>query len=67
MRTVTSVTTFNDAVGLRMSITYSDIDESSGKIITDNKRVDRIVTGSDAKAAAQVLFEYAQSFVETIE
>ena len=40
---VTSVTLFNDAVGKRISMTYSEVDES-GTIISDNKRVDRIVT-----------------------
>ena len=67
MKTVTSVTTFNDAVGLRMSMTYSEIDETTGKVIADNKRIDRVVTNADARNASQVLFAYAQSFVDTAE
>ena len=47
MKTVTSVTVWNDAVGKRMSVTYSVVDEETGKIIADNKRVDRVLTGQE--------------------
>lgn len=67
MKIVTSVTIFNDAVGMRMSITYSEIDETTGKVISDNKRIDRVVTDKDAKAHANALEEYAQTFVDTEE
>ena len=40
MKTATSVTVWNDAVGKRMSITYSEIDETTGKVISDNNRED---------------------------
>lgn len=59
-KVVTSVTTFNDAVGVRMSVTYSEIDDETGRIITDNNRYDRVVTDSSAKSASTTLFEYAQ-------
>ena len=55
----TSVTTFNDAVGVRMSVTYSEIDDETGRIISDNKRYDRVITDATAKANAQALLEYA--------
>lgn len=64
MKIVTSVTVFSDAVGKRMSITYSEVDETTGKVISDNKRIDRVVTDKDAKAHANALEEYAQTFVE---
>ena len=67
IKTVTSVTTFNDAVGKRMSITYSEIDETTGKVVTDNKRIDRVVTDNTAKANIDALNEYAQSFIDAIE
>jgi hypothetical protein len=60
-KVVTSVTTFNDAVGVRMSVTYSEIDDETGRIITDNNRYDRVVTDSSAKSASTTLFEYAQT------
>lgn len=64
MKVVTSVTVFGDAVGVRMSITYSEIDEESGKVIADNMRIDRVVTDKSAKATAATLTEYAQAFVD---
>ena len=63
MKIVTSVTIFSDAVGMRISITYSEIDEQ-GKIIKDNIRIDRVITNKDAKATASALMEYAQELVD---
>lgn len=65
MKVVTSVTVFNDAVGKRMSITYSEVDETTGKIISDNNRIDRVVTDKAAKAAIDNLNEFAQDFVDS--
>lgn len=59
MKIITSVTAFNDAVGMRMSATYSEIDDTTGRIISDNKRFDRVITDSNAKANAQALIDYA--------
>ena len=59
MKIVTSVTVFNDAVGMRMSATYSEIDDATGRIISDNNRFDRVITDAGAKSAAQDLIEYA--------
>lgn len=59
-KVITSVTVFNDAVGLRMSATYSEIDDS-GRVVKDNQRFDRVVRDSDAKSAVNDLFEYANN------
>lgn len=67
MKIVTSITIFNDAVGKRMSITYSEIDDTTGKIITDNKRVDRVLTNQTVVALADNLKEYAQEFIDNEE
>lgn len=64
MRVVTSVTIFNDAVGMRMSVTYSDVDENTGRILLDNSRIDRVITDQDVKTTANSLLEQAQTFVE---
>lgn len=64
MRVVTSVTVFNDAVGQRMSFTYSEIDESTGRIIADNRRENRVITDADAKAHAVALNAFAQTFLD---
>lgn len=63
MKVATSVTVFNDSVGKRMSVTYSEIDDTTGKIISDNKRIDRVVTDKDAKSTIDDLMDYAQEFV----
>ena len=67
MKIVTSVTVFNDAVGKRMSITYSEIDSETGKIISDNKRIDRVITDASARQTADALTAYAQTFVDAQE
>lgn len=64
MKIITSVTVWNDAVGKRMSATYSEIDDSTGKIISDNKRFDRVVTDADAKKAIDELIDYAADSLE---
>lgn len=66
IKTVTSTTTFDDAIGKRISITYSEIDEETGQVISDNKRVDRILTDKDAKSAANLLAEYAQNYIDAL-
>lgn len=64
MKIVTSIGLFNDAVGKRISITYSEINDQTGEIISDNKRIDRVVTDATARAHADALAEYAQQFVD---
>ena len=59
MKIITSVTVFNDAVGMRMSATYSEIDETTGRVISDNNRFDRVITDNTIKADATALIEYA--------
>ena len=59
MKIITSVTVFNDAVGMRMSATYSEIDETTGRVISDNNRFDRVITDANARTAAQDLISYA--------
>lgn len=65
MNKVTSVTGWNDSVGKRLSITYSEIDETTGKIITDNKRTDIVVTEKAAEELIDGLLSFAQDIVES--
>lgn len=65
MKIVTSVTVWNDAVGKRMSITYSEIDDQ-GKVISDNQRVDRVITDSTARNHADALSDYAQDYIDSL-
>lgn len=64
MKTATSVTVWNDAVGKRMSITYSEVDETTGKIISDNNREDKVITVKAEKDLVESLLELAQSKID---
>ena len=64
MKIITSATVFNDAVGMRLSATYSEVDEQTGRVVSDNQRFDRVITDTDARAAAQALLDYAGEGVE---
>ena len=59
MKIITSVTVFPDAVGMRLSATYSEVDEQTGRVISDNNRFDRVITDNTIKADAQALINYA--------
>lgn len=64
MKIITSVTVFNDAVGMRMSATYSEVDDQTGRIISDNQRFDRVITDDGVKADVQSMFGYASQSLE---
>ena len=64
MKIITSVTVFNDAVGLRMSATYSEVNDETGRVISDNQRFDRVITDAEARADAQALMNYAMDSLE---
>lgn len=59
MKIITSATVFNDAIGVRLSATYSEIDDQTGRVISDNLRFDRVVTDRDAIANAAAILKYA--------
>lgn len=64
IKTVTSATLFNDAVGKRISLTYATIDEATGKIVSDNERTDRVVTDKKLVKIMDDIMEAAQGFIE---
>ena len=64
MKIITSVTAFQDAVGMRLSATYSEVDDNTGRIISDNNRFDRVITDNSFKADAQALIDYAAGLLE---
>lgn len=59
----TSITAWNAEVGKRMSITYSEVDEVTGKQTSNNKRTDVVVMDKDIKAYIDALLDYAQSVI----
>lgn len=66
MKVVTSTTAFNDAIGVRISISYSEIDDQTGQVISDNKRIDRVVTDSTAIQKIQAVRDYAQGILDNL-
>lgn len=63
MKIVTSATVFRDSLGMRLSYTYSEVDEQTGKIISDNNRGNRMITDSGAIQHAEAVLAYAQESV----
>lgn len=47
-----------------MSASYSEIDDTTGQVISDNKRIDRVVTSSSVKAASGTVMDYAQELID---
>ena len=62
MNKVTSITILETAEGIRISITFSKIDEK-GRIIDENKRVNRIVVDPKIQTHIAALEGFAQSVV----
>ena len=66
MKIVTAVTVWNDAVGKRISIAYSEVDDTTGQIISDNKRVDRVITDTEQKTAINSVEVIAQNIIDSL-
>ena len=64
IKIVTSATVFRDSLGMRLSYTYSEVDEATGQIISDNNRGNRMVTDSTIVAKADDILAYAQQSLE---
>ena len=64
MKIVTSATVFRDSLGMRLSYTYSEVDDETGKIISDNNRANRMITDSATQASADAVLAYAQASLE---
>lgn len=64
IKIVTSATVFRDSLGMRLSYTYSEVDETTGQIISDNNRGNRMVTDSTIVAKADDILAYAQQSLE---
>lgn len=65
MKVVTSVTVFDDSVGKRMSMTYSEVD-GEGQVISDNKRANKVITDTDEIATMNAVKEIAQDFLDEL-
>ena len=63
MNIVTSATVFRDSLGMRLSYTYSILDEH-GHVISDNNRGSKVITESAIVEKASDILTYAQQSVE---
>lgn len=63
MKKVTSMTTLTTAEGKRLSITFSEIDDS-GNIIKENERVNKVVVNQNVLSCISELEEFAQEIVD---
>ena len=57
MKTITSYTVFNTAEGMRLSYTYSEIDED-GNVTRSNVRKDLVVVDRTLKKELNDIFDY---------
>lgn len=63
MKIVTSITFWNDAVGKRISATFSEVNDN-GQVITDNNRVDRVITDSKEIKHLDEIAKIAQRMID---
>ncbi len=63
MKILTSMTFFNDAVGKRLSVSYSEVDEQTGRVISDNNRKDRVIVDRTLISKIGELEDYATDFI----
>lgn len=63
MKIVTSATVFKDGLGMRLSYTFSEVDETTGKITSDNNRGNRLITNAKITQDAESVLAYAQESV----
>ncbi len=67
MKKITSVTVWNDSTGTRLSVTYSEIDETTHRILSDNIRENYVLVGEEEISTASAVTALAQSFLDTSE
>lgn len=67
MKKISSVTVFNDTAGLRLSLTHSEIDTTTRKIIKDNVRTNYVLVADDEIKTAQDLMTLAQNILDSSE
>ena len=66
MKKVTSVTIWNDSAGRRISVTYSEIDETTRKVVRDNIRENFILMADEELAQTDAVLASAQELVNVL-
>lgn len=64
MKKVTSVTIWNDSAGRRISVTYSEIDEATRKVVRDNVRENFILLDEGDVVSTDAVLARAQSIID---
>lgn len=64
MKKVTSVTIWNDSAGRRLSVTYSEIDEVTHKVVQDNARENFILMESGEVKKTDAVLKVAQDILD---
>ena len=65
MKKITSITLHNTSEGQRISYTFSEIDENSGAILSDNNRASFVVLDIEANRQALESISVIENFVKT--
>lgn len=64
MKKVTSVTIWNDSAGRRISVTCSEIDEVTRKVVRDNVRENFILLDEGDVVSTDAVLARAQSIID---
>ena len=65
MKKVTSVTIWNDSAGRRVSVTYSEINESTHRVVKDNVRENFILFADDEVSITDTVLNLTQNIIDT--
>jgi hypothetical protein len=63
MNNIKAIGMANDGSMKRISVNYDVINED-GKVVSSNKRVNRVITDDDVINAINVIYEYANKMLE---
>lgn len=65
MKNIKGLAVATDGNLKRMAITYDEIEESSGKVVNSNVKMNRVITDETVLASIKVVEEYAYSILAT--
>ena len=65
IKKITSTTILTTGEGKRISITYSEIDET-GNLVSENNRLNRIIVDDEILEMVEKLESFAKGIIETV-
>lgn len=63
MNNIKAIGIANDGSMKRISVNYDVINEE-GKVVSSNKRINRVITDNDVINAINIIYEYANTMLE---